>query len=145
MLFIHKYVILTIHFFPQQLWQTFEAAATKVAKREGDIPQPMDLQAANLTANGYLQQYFVPVSAAAQPGVEDQQKGLPPSSTIEYQAALPTNIHTTMSGINNVVQTISAEHPQSSTTYTPSIGKNTNIFLCTGINAGALPKDFTFQ
>ncbi len=114
------------------MWQTFEAAATKVAKREGDpIPQQIDIQAANLTANvnGYLQQYFVPVSAAAQPGVEDQQKALPPSSTIEYQAALPTNMHTSMSGINNVVQTISAEHPQSSTTYTPSIGKSPYISM----------------
>ena len=111
------------------MWQTFEAAATKVAKREGDpMPQQIDLQAANLT-NGYLQQYFVPVSAAAQPGVEDQQKALPPSSTIEYQAALPTNIHTSMSGLNNVVQTISAEHPQSSTTYTPSIGKSHHISM----------------
>ena len=50
------------------------------------------------------------------------QKGLPVTS-VEYHSALPS-LQTSIPGAMNIVQAVSAAHqPQSSNTYTPSIGE----------------------
>lgn len=115
--------------FQQTLWQAYETAP-KLTKREGEgaqqqQQQQIDLQSTSMVANGILGQYFVPVSVA--PSADDShvhaQKTLPVTS-VEYQnaaAALP-NLQTSIPAMN-IVPTVSAHQPQSSNTYTPSIGK----------------------
>ena len=83
----------------------------------------MELQPASMVANGLLGQYFVPVSAPSEDAHVHAQKTLPVTS-VDYQpaAALP-NLQNSSIPAMNIVQAVSAHQPQSSNTYTPSIGK----------------------
>ena len=105
------------------LWQTYETAP-KLAKREGEnTQQQMELQPASMVANGLLGQYFVPVSAPSEDAHVHAQKTLPVTSVDYPPATALPNLQNSSIPAMNIVQAVSAHQPQSSNTYTPSIGK----------------------